>query len=85
MVFGLKCQPQVVGPRDCFNMVWENGFERSINLYKERIIRPRCVWASDEYLMKCEIQMLVMACLIWTKVAFMWRMMNDGTRSQGLE
>jgi len=36
-------------------MVLDHGIERSLNLYKEKIIRPRGRRASDEYLMKCEI------------------------------
>ena len=44
-------------------MVLDRGIVKGLNLYKEKIIRQRygsSVCVSDEYLMKCEIQMLVM-------------------------
>jgi len=31
----------VLGPRYWFYMVLDHGIERSLNLYKEKIIRPR--------------------------------------------
>ena len=54
-------------------MVLVHGIERGLNLCKEKkIIRPKCKYASDEYLMKCEIEYAgygyVMLCEGYTNV-----------------
>ena len=49
-------------------MVLDRGIVKGLNLYKEKITRPKCVCVSDEYLMKCEIQMLVMGW--WSEPRF---------------
>ena len=41
-------------------MVLARGIVKGLRLYKEKIIRQKCVSMSDEDLRKCEIQVLVM-------------------------
>ena len=68
----------VLGPSYWFKMVLDHGIERSLNLYKEKIIRPR--GASEEVMnISYDGYGFVMLCL--TKDALMWMMMNDGSRS----
>ena len=77
---------QLLRPRYWSYVVLGHGIERGLNLYKEKkIIRPKGKCASDEYLMKYEIQYagygFMMLCLIRTKEAPMRLIKVDGPGS----